>query len=232
MQRRFSATSHSLTKQHHQYKTEDTRLISGAAMTCWLSLYQKWSIANTNTYTNPIPIQPGAALANWWTPSQRWSTASPGSAPTLIFARCDAVDHGYRDWKQTWMKKLLNYLNVFLFQAHQDILSCSRNGLNACFKPAEVLLTINKTWRLMKTSLQSFWNNKVEAILTVQKAELRTATETVNIFEKFFITFTIIILIRCSLHQFTWTLPCKSSWRSSSTAATTSPARRRPVRLR
>lgn len=41
-------------------------------------------------------------------------------------------------------------------QAHQDILSCSRNGLNACFKPAEV-----------------------EAILTVQKAELRTATETV-----------------------------------------------------
>jgi len=41
-------------------------------------------------------------------------------------------------------------------QAHQDILSCSRNGLNACFKPTEV-----------------------EAILTVQKAELRTATETV-----------------------------------------------------
>jgi len=41
-------------------------------------------------------------------------------------------------------------------QAHQDILSCSRSGLNACFSPAEV-----------------------EAILTVQKAELRTATETV-----------------------------------------------------
>lgn len=41
-------------------------------------------------------------------------------------------------------------------QAHQDILSCSRGGLNACFKPEEV-----------------------EAILTVQKAELRTATETV-----------------------------------------------------
>ena len=35
---------------------EDTRLISGAAMTCWLTPYQKWSIANTNTYTNPIPI--------------------------------------------------------------------------------------------------------------------------------------------------------------------------------
>jgi len=41
-------------------------------------------------------------------------------------------------------------------QAHQDILSCSRSGLNACFSPEEV-----------------------EAILTVQKAELRTATETV-----------------------------------------------------
>jgi len=41
-------------------------------------------------------------------------------------------------------------------QAHQDILSCSRSGLNACFSPAEV-----------------------DAILTVQKAELRTATETV-----------------------------------------------------
>jgi len=46
--------------------------------------------------------------------------------------------------------------DVDFCQAHQDILSCSRNGLNACFKPAEV-----------------------EAILTVQKAELRTATETV-----------------------------------------------------
>ena len=56
MQRRFSPTSHSLTKQHHQCKTEDTRLISGAAMTCWLTPYQKWSIVNTNTYTNPIPI--------------------------------------------------------------------------------------------------------------------------------------------------------------------------------
>jgi len=46
--------------------------------------------------------------------------------------------------------------DVDFCQAHQDILSCSRNGLNACFKPKEV-----------------------EAILTVQKAELRTATETV-----------------------------------------------------
>ena len=51
----------------------------------------------------PIPIhpntnsQPGAAMANWWTPSQRWSTASPGSAPTLISARCDAADDVYGD---------------------------------------------------------------------------------------------------------------------------------------
>ena len=27
---------------------------------------------------------------------------------------------------------------VRIFQAHQDILSCSRSGLNACFSPAEV----------------------------------------------------------------------------------------------
>ena len=51
-------------------------------------LYQ----SNTNTNS-----QPGAAMACWWTPSQRWSTASPGSAPTLISARCDAADDVYGD---------------------------------------------------------------------------------------------------------------------------------------
>ena len=97
----------------------------------------------------------------------------------MNWLRTDDDLYGDGDWKQRWMKKLLNYLNVILFQAHQDILSCSRNGL----KPAEVFITNIKTWLFIKTSLQWFWNTTVEAILTVQKAELWTATETVNIFE-------------------------------------------------
>ena len=88
-------------------------------------------------------------------------------------------------------------------QAHQDILSCARGGLNACFKPEEVhesspykqLLCQLKVLQLKNkiiVSMKSLSSAdilryfKVEAILTVQKAELRTATETVNIFDAYF----------------------------------------------
>ena len=186
MQRRFSATSHSLTKQHHQYKTEDTRLISGAAMT-WLTLYQKWSIANTNTYTNPIPSQyqfptrcSHDVLVHTISEMEHYITRIGTNVDFCQVWCC---------WSCLWWWCLETFNNMstaafelfesILVQAHQDILSCSRNGL----KPAEVLITNIKTWIFIKNSLQWFWNAKVEAILTVQTDELWTATETVNIFE-------------------------------------------------
>ena len=134
-----------------------------------------------------IPLHPGAATTSWWTRSLRWSTVSPRLAPRSTSARWLSLSAAGKTCLSSFRRifRAQNMWYVSIFQAHQDILSCSRSGLNACFSPAEVQHDQTSSPPPMlqnESDLSGILapNIKVEAILTVQKAELRTATETVN----------------------------------------------------